>query len=192
MAESLAVVSAGATIGFLSHLRSGTVDLAIATPFAAFAMIGSFSGARAAAFAPDSMRMALFGAMALASSALMLQGALRDLAHPAPPAPVSPVDAAPPLDELRGAPRPPAPILAYGGGGSAVSPAAVSAAGDGALRFGPVLAGQAVAVGVLSSLAGAGGGFMIVPALATLARMPVRRRRGAGGARARGRARGAA
>jgi uncharacterized membrane protein YfcA len=40
-------------------------------------------------------------------------------------------------------------------------------------KFSPVLGFQAVAVGVLTSLIGAGGGFVIVPALVLLAKVPV-------------------
>lgn len=41
-------------------------------------------------------------------------------------------------------------------------------------NFSPLLAIQAVAVGVLTSLIGAGGGFVIVPALVLIAKVPVR------------------
>lgn len=41
-------------------------------------------------------------------------------------------------------------------------------------RFSPVLGVQAVAVGVLTALIGAGGGFVIVPALVLIAKVPVR------------------
>jgi uncharacterized membrane protein YfcA len=41
-------------------------------------------------------------------------------------------------------------------------------------RFAPLLALQAVGVGVLTSLIGAGGGFVIVPALVLIARIPVK------------------
>lgn len=41
-------------------------------------------------------------------------------------------------------------------------------------RFAPLLALQALAVGVLTSLIGAGGGFVIVPALVLIARVPVK------------------
>jgi uncharacterized membrane protein YfcA len=41
-------------------------------------------------------------------------------------------------------------------------------------RFTPLLALQAIGVGVLTSLIGAGGGFVIVPALVLIARIPVR------------------
>ena len=57
-------------------------------------------------------------------------------------------------------PAPPVPASGAGGGGDA--------------RFAPVLALQAVAVGVLTALIGAGGGFVIVPALVLLARLPVK------------------
>jgi uncharacterized membrane protein YfcA len=41
-------------------------------------------------------------------------------------------------------------------------------------RFAPLLALQAIGVGVLTSLIGAGGGFVIVPALVLIARVPVK------------------
>lgn len=41
-------------------------------------------------------------------------------------------------------------------------------------RFAPLLALQAIGVGVLTSLIGAGGGFIIVPALVLIARVPVK------------------
>jgi len=55
-------------------------------------------------------------------------------------------------------------------------PRAVSAPGDGSppLRFSPMLGAQAVAVGVLTALIGAGGGFLIVPALVLMANVPVK------------------
>jgi len=45
---------------------------------------------------------------------------------------------------------------------------------NGAGRFSPMLAVQAVGVGVLTSLIGAGGGFVIVPALVLVAAIPVK------------------
>ncbi|MBL8962372.1 MAG: sulfite exporter TauE/SafE family protein [Gemmatimonadetes bacterium] len=46
--------------------------------------------------------------------------------------------------------------------------------GDVVPAFGSLLAAQALGVGVLTSLIGAGGGFVIVPALVLLARVPVK------------------
>jgi len=55
-------------------------------------------------------------------------------------------------------------------------PRAVSAPMDGSppLRFSAMLGAQAVAVGVLTALIGAGGGFLIVPALVLMANVPVK------------------
>jgi uncharacterized protein len=49
-----------------------------------------------------------------------------------------------------------------------------SVAGTAPLRFSPLLGAQAVAVGVLTALIGAGGGFLIVPALVLMANVPVK------------------
>ena len=50
-----------------------------------------------------------------------------------------------------------------------------AAQGSGAeARFSPILAVQGLGVGVLTSLIGAGGGFVIVPALVLLAKLPVK------------------
>jgi hypothetical protein len=55
------------------------------------------------------------------------------------------------------------------------SPGVASRTGGGTdHRMSPVLAAQAVAVGVLTALIGAGGGFLIVPALVLMANVPVK------------------
>lgn len=46
--------------------------------------------------------------------------------------------------------------------------------GDARVRFSPILGAQAVGVGVLTALIGAGGGFLIVPALVLVAHVPVK------------------
>ncbi len=46
--------------------------------------------------------------------------------------------------------------------------------GDARVRFSPFLGAQAVGVGVLTALIGAGGGFLIVPALVLVAHVPVK------------------
>ena len=75
MAESLAVVSVGAAVGFVSHLRAGTVDLSVALPFAALAMTGSYFGSQAAVGVPQAVRLALFFMIAVSSSTVMLRSA---------------------------------------------------------------------------------------------------------------------
>jgi uncharacterized membrane protein YfcA len=56
------------------------------------------------------------------------------------------------------------------------TPRASATPTDGApsLRFSPLLAAEAIGVGVLTSLIGAGGGFLIVPALVLVANVPVK------------------
>jgi len=54
------------------------------------------------------------------------------------------------------------------------TPADGAAVNRAAARMSPWLAAQALGVGILTSLIGAGGGFVIVPALVLLARVPVR------------------
>ena len=54
------------------------------------------------------------------------------------------------------------------------SAGSVAQPGGDAQRFSALLGAQAVAVGVLTALIGAGGGFLIVPALVLIAHLPVR------------------
>ena len=152
MAESLAVVSVGAAVGFVSHLRAGTVDLSVALPFAALAMTGSYFGSQAAVGVPQAVRLALFFMIAVSSSTVMLRSALRELR-------VAPAAA-----------EPDAPALAPAAPGCAPPPAEYS----GGRRFGPLLAAQAAFVGALTAVTGTGGGFLVVPALTALAGLPVR------------------
>lgn len=133
IAMSLVVVGMSALIGFLTHLRQGTVNVRIAIAFGALAMLGSFVGARIARYVPASVQLGLFAAFALTAAIMMLRDSLR-----APRRPERGSDA---------------PI---------------------ALRFSPLLGVEAVAVGLLTALIGAGGGFLIVPALVLMANVPVK------------------
>ncbi|HJU73913.1 MAG TPA: sulfite exporter TauE/SafE family protein [Gemmatimonadaceae bacterium] len=131
IAMSLVVVGLSACVGFLTHLRQGTVALRIAIPFGLCAMVGAFVTARLARFIPATLQLLLFGVFAFTAAILML----RDAAKPAPA--LTPVSRERP-------------------------------------RFSPRLIPQAVGVGVLTSLIGAGGGFVIVPALALISHVPIK------------------
>lgn len=133
IAMSLVVVGMSALIGFLTHLRQGTVNMRIAVSFGVLAMTGSFVGARIARYVPASVQLGLFAAFAVTAAVMMLR------------------------DSLRG------PRL---GGRAAESGAA--------LRFTPWLGAEAVVVGLLTALIGAGGGFLIVPALVLMGNVPVK------------------
>lgn len=132
IAMSLVVVGMSALVGFLTHLRQGTVNVRIALVFGGLAMVGAFAGARVARFVPASIQLGLFAVFALTAAIMMLRDSVR-------------------------ATRP-------------TSAAHATEAG----RFSPMLGVQAVSVGVLTSLIGAGGGFVIVPALVLVAGVPVK------------------
>lgn len=148
IAMSLAVVGMSAFVGFLTHWRQGTVHLRVALPFGACAMIGAFATARLARHVPEGVQLALFGVFALTASILMLRDSLR------------PTGAASRRT------------------GAVSSDASASDGGDdddaGDARFTLPLAIEALGVGALTALIGAGGGFVIVPALVLLARLPIR------------------
>lgn len=148
IAMSLAVVGMSSFVGFLTHWRQGTVHLRVAVPFGGFAMVGAFVTARVARHVPEGVQLALFGIFALTASILMLRDSLKPAASETPQG---------------SAARPNSGAAARGGGGG----------GDDA-RFTPALAIQAIGVGTLTALIGAGGGFVIVPALVLLAHLPIR------------------
>ncbi|MGQ0764204.1 MAG: sulfite exporter TauE/SafE family protein [Gemmatimonadota bacterium] len=135
IAMSLAVVGMSAFVGFLTHWRQGTVNVAVALPFGFFAMIGAFATARLTRFVPERIQLALFTLFAATAALLML----RD----------------PPPHGDR---------------------AETTAASTNALpRWRRALnVGQGLGVGVLTALIGAGGGFVIVPALTLVARIPIK------------------
>lgn len=130
VAMSLAVVGMSAFVGFLGHWRQGSVNLRVALPFGAVAMVGAFATARLAVRVPDGIQLALFALFALTAAGVML------------------------FDSFRGVHQ--------------------GAVPGGAPHFTPVLGVEAIGVGALTALIGAGGGFIIVPALVYLAGVPVR------------------
>lgn len=152
IAMSLAVVGMSSFVGFLTHWRQGTVHLRVALPFGACAMIGAFGTARLARHVPEGLQLALFGIFALTASILMLRDSLRP----------SPAATAATDDDRSVAPH-----------GAAQPRTARDDEGADA-RFTIPLAIQALGVGALTALIGAGGGFVIVPALVLLARLPIR------------------
>ncbi len=146
IAMSLAVVGMSSFVGFLTHWRQGTVNLRVALPFGGFAMVGAFVTARLARHVPASMQLGLFAVFALTASILMLRDSFK--------APGTPVEGP--------------------GEGTSGSPTPAAHEDSSEARFSAALAVQALGVGVLTALIGAGGGFVIVPALVLLAHIPIR------------------
>lgn len=127
IAMSLAVVGAVSLVGAAGHWRAGNVDLRAAVAFGAFAMAGTFGGARLSAFFSGAAQLTVFAVVMLAAAVFMFRGRHDD-----------------------------------------------GEAAPGRMRLLPTAA-VGVGVGVLTGLVGVGGGFMIVPALVLLARVPMRR-----------------
>jgi uncharacterized protein len=144
IAMSLAVVGATSFAGFLAHWRQRNVDLGVAWIFALFAVAGAFTGARLARLIPAPVQLALFGGFALTAAWFMYRSGSRDLS--------------------RGRDL----------GATTVREPAGDAGARGDRPHPMLLAAVGIAVGVFTAIIGAGGGFMIVPALVLLARVPMR------------------
>src|SRR6266496_2120880 len=130
---SLCVVGLVAVIGFISHLRQGTVTPRVALVFAPFAGMAAFTGARIARFVPPDVQLAIFAIVGLTGSVLMLRGTMRR-----------------------------------------VGAAQQSYTFDTRPKTIGLLALQAIGVGLLTGIIGIGGGFLIVPALVLVAKVPMR------------------
>ena len=77
VAMSLCVVGLVAFIGFISHLRQGTVAGKVALVFGPFAVIAAFGSARIAKHIPSGAQLVLFAIVGLAGSYLMLRGGFK-------------------------------------------------------------------------------------------------------------------
>ncbi len=132
IAMSLPIVGTTSLVGAIGHWRSGNVQLRTAIMFGSIAMIGSFAGARLAAFVSGGVQLTLLGLVMVGAAFSMLRGTRAVL-----------------RDEL-GSDSPP---LAQSPG---------------------VLAMTALGIGLLTGIVGIGGGFLIVPALVLLARVPMK------------------
>ncbi len=83
IAMSLAVVGFTSLVGAWQHARAGNVDGRVAAVFGVVAMLGTYGGARLAAFVSGSFQLGLFAAVMLASAVFMF----RDSSSPVEPAP---------------------------------------------------------------------------------------------------------
>jgi uncharacterized membrane protein YfcA len=151
IAASLIVVGATSLLGAARHWSGGHTRVSLALGFGAVAMVGSYAGARLAELLTGGLQLALFAVVMLASAAAMLRG--RPAAPRVRAEPERVVRSAASQSSSRGHRR---------GGDS-----------DGAASR-PLLGLTALAVGALTGLVGVGGGFLIVPALVLMARLPMR------------------
>lgn len=87
IAMSLPIVGITSLVGAIGHWRAGNVQLRTAATFGGFAMVGSFLGARAAAYVAGTTQLATLAVVMLVAAIAMLRGASRPrrAAEPAVP-----------------------------------------------------------------------------------------------------------
>jgi uncharacterized membrane protein YfcA len=129
---SLAVVGITSLVGAIGHWRIGNVNLRIAVIFGSIAMIGTFLGARIAAYVSGAAQLILFAVVMLAAAYFMLRG--RSIA--------SDTHAASDEESTQQLP------LTH-------------------------IAIEGLVVGIITGLVGVGGGFLVVPALVLLGKLPM-------------------
>jgi uncharacterized protein len=150
IAMSLAVVGAVSLFGAAGHWRAGNVNLRVALVFGSVAMVGTYLGARLAVYFSGGAQLALFaGVMLLAAFFMFRERQPLRMAE----------------DEF----------LAEAGDAEAMQDAAVLPGGAPVERMplGLIII-EGLAVGVLTGLVGVGGGFLIVPALVLLGKIPMK------------------
>ena len=163
---SLIVVGLGAAAGLVPHARAGRVDWRTGLTVGALGVVGAVVGSRAALIVSDRLQLVLFSLLLLAAGAAMARatrardraesperhagaGSATDAASPAG----VPTGVEPPPPGVRAAPaRPGSP-----GGASWVAVVAV-----------------ATGLGLVTGFFGVGGGFLVVPALVAVLRVPIR------------------
>lgn len=146
IAMSLGVVAVTASISALEHWRRGNVDLRVSLVFGLFGVMGTFAGARLGIITPVVVQLGLFALVMYAAAWRMLK-----------PAPVA--AAAPALG---------GEVMLGADGTAAV---ACQHFFDPCMRH---IALHGIGVGILTGLVGVGGGFLIVPALVLLSRVPMK------------------
>lgn len=148
IAMSLGVVAITATLSAVDHWRRGNVNGRVALVFGLFGVMGTFAGARLGLLTPVVIQLGLFALVMYAAAWRMLK-----------PVKLSPAAVAASTGG----------VVATGGGAAAL----------GGCRdfFSPCMgriALHGIGVGVLTGLVGAGGGFLIVPALVLLSGIPMK------------------
>ncbi|CAG7607209.1 sulfite exporter TauE/SafE family protein [Leucobacter soli] len=152
IAASLFIVGATSAVSVLAHARAGRVRWRTGLIFGAAGMAGAFAGGIAGGYIPGPVLMVLFAGMMVATATAMIRGR-----------------------------RAKAPVAAGAGADSHGSGSATAEAGaatgiDGEARPGlPMrrIVLDGFLVGLATGLVGAGGGFLIVPALTLLGGLPM-------------------
>lgn len=148
IAESLAIVGAIAVAGVIRAAMQKRVDFRSAALLAVPGMVGTYAGVHAAKFIPGSLQLVMLAVLMLTAAALMLRNGV---------VPRGPAEAGP-------------------GGTEPVAPNGMTTPPDSATRLSSslwIVGAQGVGLGLVTGLIGVGGGFLIVPVLVVLRRLPM-------------------
>ncbi len=144
IAMSLGIVAVTATIAALDNWKRGNVDVSVAAVFGLFGVAGTYAGARLGVVTPVVIQLVVFALVMYAAAWRMLK---------------------------------PARLAVPTSGDASVSASGGAAALPCTGLFSPCMAHMAlhgIGVGVLTGFVGVGGGFLIVPALVLLSRIPMK------------------
>jgi uncharacterized membrane protein YfcA len=125
IASSLVVVGLTSVVGAANHAKRGGVEWKTGLIFGGVAMVGAFAGGRLAVYVPGWLLLALFAALMVTTSVIMLRKSNTPANH---------------------------------------SPSKASI---------PMIVIEGFLVGAVTGLVGAGGGFLVVPALVILGGLPM-------------------
>lgn len=148
IAESLAIVGGIAAVGVIPHARKRLVEWRTAIIFGLPGMLGAFFGAILGGWMDNTLQLIIFALVMLTAATFMFR---KSRAKPAAsPDAALPDDASPEAAQPDSDPEHarPAPVL---------------------------IALQGLVVGIMTGIVGVGGGFLIVPALVLLGKLPIHR-----------------
>jgi len=151
--QSLVIVGAGAAAALVPHHRAGRVDWRVGLTFGALGAVGAIVGARLAQYINPTLLLGGLTLLLVAGAVTMLRSALRENSR-------AKSDGVEPLEMAGGAL---APRM-----GAATAAAGASA---GKLR----IVGLASSVGLVTGLLGVGAGFVVVPALVSAMKLPIKK-----------------
>ena len=151
---SLVIVGTGAAAALVPHHRAGRIDWKVGLTFGALGSAGAVLGARAALAASASVLLGGLTVMLLAGAFAMLRAARRARRAPAVPEPA---------------------LVVMAGGAAAPSvPLALPETTAGQTSRTRIVA-LATGVGLVTGFFGVGAGFVVVPALVSAMRVPIKR-----------------
>lgn len=148
--QSLVIVSAGALAALVPHHRAGRVDWRVGLTFGVLGTVGAVVGARLAAYVEPAILLGCLTLLLLAGAVAMLRAATGE--------------------QTRAETHAEARLEPAGDGTEPPSPTAGSAAASK-----PQVVGLASSVGLVTGLMGVGAGFVVVPALVSAMKLPVKK-----------------